>query len=115
MPKRPGPPKTFIEFTRRFPKIAQAWSLLGEAGEIGPIPGKTARLIKLGISIASRSEGATHSATRKALAVGATPEEIFQVVALAASNIGLPQTVAAFTWVAETIAAKPARRGRARD
>ncbi len=113
MAKRPAPPKAFVEFSRRFPGIAQAWSLLGEAGEAGPIPEKAARLIKLGISIASRSEGATHSATRKALAAGATPEEILQVVALAASNIGLPQTVAAFTWVTETIEAKPARRGRA--
>jgi alkylhydroperoxidase/carboxymuconolactone decarboxylase family protein YurZ len=102
MAKRSAPPKTFVEFSRRFPHIAEAWSLLGDTGG-GPIPEKSARLIKLGISIASRSEGATHSATRKALAAGASTDEIFQVVALAASSIGLPQTVAAYTWVRETL------------
>jgi alkylhydroperoxidase/carboxymuconolactone decarboxylase family protein YurZ len=97
------PPKTFVEFSRRFPKIAEAWEVLGEAGQEGPLDKKTARLIKLGISIASRSEGATHSASRKALSSGATHEEIYQVLALAASTIGLPMTVAAYTWVEDEL------------
>ena len=94
-----SPPKTFVEFSRRFPKIAEAWEILGNAGQTGPLDKKTSRLIKLGISVASRSEGATHSATRKALSAGAAPDEIYQVLALAASTIGLPTTVAAYTWV----------------
>ncbi|MBI4605439.1 MAG: carboxymuconolactone decarboxylase family protein [Planctomycetes bacterium] len=97
------PPKAFKDFSKRFPRIAEAWALLGEAGASGPLDEKTARLVKLGISIASRSQGATHSATRKALAVGATTDEIHQVVALAASSIGLPNTVAAFTWVQDEL------------
>jgi len=101
--KEPSPPKTFTEFSRRYPKIASAWSLLGEAGTEGPLDEKTARLVKLGVSLASRSEGATHSATRKALASGASAEEIFQVVALAASTIGLPAAVAAFTWIQDEL------------
>ena len=99
----PRPPGTYVTFSKRFPEIARAWELLGEAGTRGPLDRKTARLVKVGISIAARSEGATHSAVRKAIADGATPEEILQVVALAASTIGLPNAVAAFTWVEDII------------
>jgi alkylhydroperoxidase/carboxymuconolactone decarboxylase family protein YurZ len=99
----PPPPKTFTKFSQRFPKVAEAWNLLGEAGSAGPLDEKTSRLIKLGISIANRSEGATHSATRKALSANASPEEIYQVVALAASTIGLPNAVAAFCWIQDEL------------
>ncbi len=95
----PPPPKTFEVFSKRFPKVGEAWNLLGEAGLDGPLDEKTCRLIKLAVSIGVRSEGATHSAVRKAFAAGAQAEEIHQVVALAASTIGLPNAVAAFTWV----------------
>jgi len=101
--EKPAPPKAFVEFTRRFPKISQAWDLLSEGGAEGPLDEKSCRLIKLGISIASRAEGATHSATRKARAIGASDAEIYQVVALAASTIGLPNAVAAFTWVQDEL------------
>ena len=99
----PRPPGTYVAFSKRFPEIARAWEILGEAGTHGPLDKKTARLVKIGISIASRSEGATHSAVRKAIADGATSDEIHQVVALAASTIGLPNAVAAFTWVEDVI------------
>ena len=101
--KKKGAPRTFTEFSRQFPKLSAAWELLGEAGVTGPLDEKTARLIKLGISIGTRAEGATHSSVRKALAAGATREELFQVIALAASTIGLPSTVAAFTWVKDEL------------
>jgi len=104
-PKRPGPPKAFVDFSKRFPRIAEAWDLLGEGGSAGPLDEKTTRLVKLGISIANRSEGATHSAARKARAAGATPSEIYQVVALAASTIGLPSAVAAYTWIRDELEA----------
>ena len=98
-----GPPRAFVEFTRRYPKIGEAWDLLGEAGNAGPLDPKMARLVKLGIHIATRSEGGTHAAVRKALMAGARPEEIYQVVALAAGAMGLPSAVAAFTWVEEEL------------
>jgi alkylhydroperoxidase/carboxymuconolactone decarboxylase family protein YurZ len=101
--RRAKPPRAFVEFSRRFPAVAKAWDLLGEAGSTGPLDGKTTRLVKLGISIAARSEGATHSATRKAQAAGASAEEIFQVVALAASTVGLPNAVAAYTWIQDEL------------
>ena len=97
------PPQPFKDFSALFPGIAKAWQTLSSSGSAGPLDDKTQRLIKLGIVIGSRSEGSTHSATRKALSAGASPEEIYQVIALAASNIGLPSAVAAFTWVQDVV------------
>lgn len=72
MPGSPKPPKTFDRFSKRSPKIRTAWDLLGEAGADGPLDTKTARLVKLGIAIGARGEGAVHSAVRKAVAAGVT-------------------------------------------
>jgi 4-carboxymuconolactone decarboxylase len=102
-PKLPPPPPTFQAFSKRFPDVARAWDLLGEAGRNGPLVEKTQRLVKLAIAIGVRSEGATHSAVRKALAAGSSEEEIYQVVALASSTIGLPNAAAAFTWVEDEL------------
>jgi alkylhydroperoxidase/carboxymuconolactone decarboxylase family protein YurZ len=99
VPRLPEPPKTYQEFTRRFPRLAQAWRLAGDEGEDGPLDAKTARLVKLGLAIGAWREGAVHSAVRKALAAGASAAEVEQVVALAAPTLGFPAAVAAFTWV----------------
>jgi 4-carboxymuconolactone decarboxylase len=108
MPRLKKPPKSFEEFVRRFPKLGQGWELLGAAAaEAGPLDGKTQRLLKLALAIAARQEGAVHSAVRKALAAGAKLEELEQVVALAASLIGLPATVMVFQWVREEAEAAP--------
>jgi alkylhydroperoxidase/carboxymuconolactone decarboxylase family protein YurZ len=96
-------PRAFREFAKRFPGLADAWNRIREAEASGPIDRKTRRLIKLAVSIAARSTGATHSATRKALEAGATHEEIYQVVALAAGGVGMPGAVAAFTWVEDIL------------
>ena len=84
---------------RRYPKLAEAWEKIGEAGRSGPLDDKAARLIKLAIAIGAMREGAVHSGVRKALAAGISAEEIEQVVALAAGTLGFPSTVAVFTWV----------------
>jgi alkylhydroperoxidase/carboxymuconolactone decarboxylase family protein YurZ len=95
----PTPPDTFIEFTKRFPKLGKAWEQLGDAGRDGPLDEKTARLVKLGIAIGCMREGAVHLAARKAIAAGANRESIEQVLTLAASTLGLPATVAVYTWI----------------
>lgn len=108
MSKLPEPPKTYRNFISRYPKIGQAWDLITEAGQEGPLDEKALRLVKLGIAIGSMKEGAIHAAARKAVASGATAEEIGQVIALAASTIGLPSTVAIFSWVQEHLHASSA-------
>jgi 4-carboxymuconolactone decarboxylase len=99
MAEPPKPPKAYDEFTETFPLIRQAWDLLGEAAKDGPLDEKTARLVKLGVAIGAMREGAVHSSVRKARASGASPEELDQVVAIAASIIGMPSAVAAWTWI----------------
>jgi alkylhydroperoxidase/carboxymuconolactone decarboxylase family protein YurZ len=99
MPKTPRPPRTYDEFSETFPTLRKAWDLLGDAGSEGPLDEKTARLIKLGISIGALRESGVHSSARKARGAGATEEEMRQVVALAASVIGMSATVAVWTWI----------------
>jgi alkylhydroperoxidase/carboxymuconolactone decarboxylase family protein YurZ len=100
----PKPPKAFEEFAKRYPKIAGAWDDLTTAGEEGPLDAKTHRLLKLALAIGAMREGAVHSNVRKALAAGVSREAIEQVIAMAASTIGLPATVAVFTWVQDAMA-----------
>jgi alkylhydroperoxidase/carboxymuconolactone decarboxylase family protein YurZ len=101
--KPPRPPKTYQIFTERYPDIGRAWELMRAAESKGPLDDKTMRLVKLGIALGGMREGAVHSAVRKARSAGASREEIDQVIALAASTIGLPSTVAVFSWVADEL------------
>lgn len=97
--KLPKAPRAFDEFSESFPKLREAWDLLGDAASSGPLDGKSARLIKLGVAIGAMREGAVHSSVRKARALGVTDEELNQVVAVAASIIGMPSSVAVWTWL----------------
>ena len=101
MTKLPKPPSAYSDFVARFPKLGQAWDLLAEGGQAGPLDERTQRLLKLAIAIGAQKEGAVHASVRKARALGITDEELDQVVALSAGTLGLPSAVAAFTWVRE--------------
>jgi 4-carboxymuconolactone decarboxylase len=107
------PPAAHQAFVRRFPRVGQAWDLVNEEGAAGPIDAKTQRLLKLAIAIGALREGAVHSGVRKARDAGASTEEIEQVVALAASTIGFPSAVAAWSWVRDVVDASP-KKGRPR-
>jgi alkylhydroperoxidase/carboxymuconolactone decarboxylase family protein YurZ len=93
------PPAAHRQFVSRFPRLGEAWDLVNEEGGSGPLDGKTQRLVKLAVAIGAMREGAVHSGVRKARDVGASLAEIEQVVALAASTIGLPASVAVWTWI----------------
>ena len=101
--KRGKVPKTYGLFIERYPEIGQAWELLRKAEAKGGLSDTTTRLIKLGIAIGSMKEGAVHSGVRKAVEAGASREEIEQVVAMAASTLGLPSAVAVYSWVLEQL------------
>jgi 4-carboxymuconolactone decarboxylase len=102
-------PKTYEEFKARFPKLAEAWNLTREGSEAGPLDERTRMLVKLAVSLGAMREGAVHSAVRKAVQAGVEAASIEQTVALAASTIGFPATVAVWTW-ARDILEKRARR-----
>jgi alkylhydroperoxidase/carboxymuconolactone decarboxylase family protein YurZ len=95
----PKPPKTYTHFIKRFPHLGKAWDSINDAGQNGPLDEREQRLIKLAVAIGAMREGAVHSSVRKGLAMGIGEEEIDQVVALAAGVLGLPSTVAVWTWV----------------
>ena len=101
MTKLPKPPDAYTEFVARFPKLGEAWDLLAEGGQAGPLDERTQRLLKLAIAIGAQKEGAVHASARKARALGIHDEALDQVVALSASTLGWPAAVAAFTWVHE--------------
>jgi 4-carboxymuconolactone decarboxylase len=99
----PNPPKAYQEFIQRYPKLNTAWEVIAEAGNDGPLNEKTIRLIKLSIAVGALREGAVHSSVRKALSIGISKEEIEQIVSLAAGTLGLPTTVAIYTWVQDVL------------
>jgi len=96
-------------FIKRYPKLGEAWDAIHDAGDDGPLDEKTARLVRLGIAIGAMREGAIHSSVRKALAMGVNRSEIEHVIALAAGTLGLPATVAVFSWI------KPQLSGATQD
>lgn len=103
MTSEPKPPKAFRSFVKKYPHLAEAWDLIHEAGRQGPLDERQARLVKLGVAIGALRQGAVHSGVRKALAMGISPEELEQVVALAAGTLGMPSTVAAYCWVQDEL------------
>jgi AhpD family alkylhydroperoxidase len=106
-------PQPYVRFTRDYAAVARAYDALGKVcAEAGPLDEKTRELIKLGMAIGGRLEGAVHAHARRALSAGATPEEVRHVVAMAVPTVGFPTTVAAFTWVDDVLAPKGKKNGR---
>jgi len=67
--------------------------------DAGPLTEKTRHLVQIGAAAAIRSEGAVHSHTRRALAAGATRDEVQHAVIAATSTIGFPNVMAALSWI----------------
>jgi alkylhydroperoxidase/carboxymuconolactone decarboxylase family protein YurZ len=97
-------PKTYKNFSDKFPEILNDYKQLGKAcREGGPLEQKFQDLIKLGIAIGANSRGAVRSHTRKALASGATPEEITHVVLLSLTTTGFPNMIASIGLVNDVL------------
>jgi AhpD family alkylhydroperoxidase len=95
-------PKNFESLVRKYPHYMAALDAAGEAAaSAGPLPQKVLHLVQIGAAAAIRSEGAVHSHTRRALAAGATPEEVQHAVIAATCTIGFPNAMAALTWVTD--------------
>ena len=97
-------PDIYVSFREQFPEVAAAQDhLAATVGAAGPLDERTSRLVKLGIAVGSLSEGAVRSNVRKALAAGATLEEVQHVVLLSLTTRGFPAAVAAWGWVQEVM------------
>ncbi|HZY10034.1 MAG TPA: carboxymuconolactone decarboxylase family protein [Bacteroidota bacterium] len=100
-------PKRYQKFIKDYPNVAKAYEALGdEVHAAGPLNKKTRALIKLGISIGARLEGAVHSHVRKAVGVGAIPDELRHVALLSLPTVGLPSMMAALSWVDDVLKEK---------
>ena len=98
-------PKVYQQFQERFPEVFNHFKQLGKATrEAGPLDEKTQNLIKLGIAAGANSRGGVMSNTRKAMAAGATVEEVEHAILLAMTTTGFPNTIAALSWVKEVLA-----------
>jgi alkylhydroperoxidase/carboxymuconolactone decarboxylase family protein YurZ len=104
-------PRAYESFREKYPEIWQAYDRLGSLVHgAGPLGTKERELVKLGIAIGARREGAVHAHTRRALEFGAQPEEIYHVVLLGLTTVGFPSTIAAMTWVKDELEGRD-RRG----
>jgi alkylhydroperoxidase/carboxymuconolactone decarboxylase family protein YurZ len=100
----PKPPKTYDDFVARFPDLSRAWDAMGAAARAaGPLDDRECRLVKLGIAIGAQHVGAVSAAVRQARAAGVSVDEIEQAAALAASTVGAPGAVAAWSWIRKSL------------
>ncbi|MBV8876822.1 MAG: carboxymuconolactone decarboxylase family protein [Gammaproteobacteria bacterium] len=93
-------PSNHQAIVKRYPEFMAAVDALGQAvADAGPLPEKTRHLVQIAAAAAIRSEGAVHSHARRALAAGATADEIQHAVIVATSTIGFPNVMAALSWI----------------
>lgn len=91
----------------RYPKIWDAFQQLGAAtAQAGPLDARDIRLVKLALAVASQSEGAVHSHTRRALDEGISSDALVHVALVAIPSIGLAKAVAALTWIEDIVRKK---------
>ena len=99
MPKSKVPSKLFNELVTRYPGVFEAHEALGsELKKAGPLDEKTLQLIQLAAAGAVGSEGAVHSHSRRALAAGASADEIQHALLALISTVGFPRVMAALSW-----------------
>jgi alkylhydroperoxidase/carboxymuconolactone decarboxylase family protein YurZ len=105
-------PDVYLKFRSVYPGVSAALDGVAEAvADAGPLDERTARLVKLGLAIGSTAEGAVRSHTRRAMAAGATPEEVRQVALLAMTTCGFPTAIAGLGWVDEVLASERVEHG----
>jgi len=87
-----------------FPDVLKAYEQLAGATEAaGTLTKREQRLVKLGLVFGAKMEGGAHSAVRKALEAGLTPDEIKQAALLAIPTIGFPNAMACLSWVKDVV------------
>jgi 4-carboxymuconolactone decarboxylase len=97
-------PDVYLGFREDFPAVAEALDGLGEAVDgAGPLDERSARLVKLGLAVGALAEGAVKSNARKALAAGASADEVRQVGILAITTCGFPSAIAGIGWIDEVL------------
>lgn len=100
-------PPAYMRFQRNYRRVWEAYDRLGRrVHQEGPIHPRFRELIKLGMAIGGRLEGAVKAHTRLALEHGATPDEIYQVALLAITTVGFPSAMAGLTGIEDVLSKK---------
>lgn len=95
-------PNLYKQFSQNYPDIQDKYQQLAEAvRKVGPLDAKVQELVMLGIAIGVNSRGGVMSHTRKALAAGASREEITHAVFLSMLSTGFSSMMAAMNWANE--------------
>jgi 4-carboxymuconolactone decarboxylase len=103
MSETPLPPP-YRRFFIEHPELSATYQQLGEQLKAaGPLTAKEQALVKLGLSMGARLEGATHSHTRRAQDAGCSPEEIRHAAMLAMTTLGFPTMMMALTWIEDEL------------
>jgi alkylhydroperoxidase/carboxymuconolactone decarboxylase family protein YurZ len=98
-------PSAYRRFGDEHPRIIESYERLSEACLTeGPLDRKHAELVKLGIAVGARLEGAVHSHVRRAREAGASADEIRHTVRLGLTTIGFPGMMAALSWTNDVLA-----------
>ena len=104
-------PAPFTAIRHRYPALCSAYDALGEqARQAGPLDAKTHALVKLGLALGARLEGASHALVRRALDAGCAPGEIRHVAVLAVTTLGFPAMMTALGWVEDVLGRPSAKR-----
>lgn len=102
MTQQPAP--HYLKLKERHGDLIEAVEALTKAARMsGPLDDKTGHLIQLAAAAAIHSKGSVCSHTMRALASGATPEEIRHAIIVLTSTIGFPTIAAALSWVEELL------------
>ncbi len=103
-------PSFYLRLKKRYPEYIAHVEALGESARCaGPLDEKTVQLVQLAAAAAMRSEGASHSHTRRALQAGATAEEIRHALIAVTATIGFPNVTASLSWVEDVLEAKSSK------
>ena len=97
-------PTIYKEFQKKYPDIAEHYDALAQScHQAGPLDVKTRHLVKLGVAVGLSSEGAVKSHARRAMADGASADEVQHAVLMALTTAGFPRMIAAMKWVEEVL------------
>src|ERR1051325_6264322 len=97
-------PSAYRRFGDAHPRVIQAYEAPRDAPlTAGPIDRRTAELVKIGIAVGARLEGAVHAHVRRAREAGATADEIRHAIRLGTTTVGFPAMMAALAWANDVL------------
>jgi alkylhydroperoxidase/carboxymuconolactone decarboxylase family protein YurZ len=107
-------PEFLQEVIKKYSGLWESYEGLSKAvASVEGLDERSQRLVKLGIAIGSKMEGAVHSHVRKSKKAGISDDAIYHCALLGITTIGWPSAIAALSWVNDILKGFPApKRGK---